>query len=252
MDILHLTDIVRETDSIFFSDSLRGDVRKKGDCDFVTRADTEISAYLHKRLADEFLDIGFMSEEEEHSCQQKRYWILDPIDGTTNFMYSLGLSAVSLGLCENGEITCGVIYLPHSNEMFYAQKGQGAYLNGKKIVCNKKTELSECLTAMELNAYFKTPCDETLRQVQSIYTKCRDIRCFGCAAVSLAYIACGRLDLFLGRFLKPWDYAAGQIIVAEAGGVLAPLEGKADISRLNTHIVSACDPSLLDNFKDIL
>ncbi len=240
MDIQKVIEIIQETDRIFFDDKLRSDVTVKGASDYVTRADMEISAYLHKRLKDEFPDVGFMSEEEDAEVESGAdYWILDPIDGTTNFMHGLSLSAVSLGFCSEDDIKAGVIYIPYTKEIFWAEKGKGAYLNDKRIECSKNAQLSECLGLMEFNPYFKNDSASAMDHALKIFSSCQDIRTFGSAAVELAYIACGRADVFLGRYLKPWDYAAGIVIVEEAGGVVTNTDGKISMAELNQHIVAA-------------
>lgn len=240
MDIQKVVKIIQETDRIFFDENLRNDVTVKGASDYVTRADTEISAYLHKRLKEEFPDVGFMSEEEDAEVESGAdYWILDPIDGTTNFMHGLSLSAVSLGFCSGGEIVAGVIYIPYTKEIFRAEKGKGAYLNGERIECSKNARLSDCLGLMEFNPYFKNDSASALEHARKIFSACQDIRTFGSAAVELAYIACGRADVFLGRYLKPWDYAAGIAIVGEAGGIVTNSDRKICMTELNQHIVAS-------------
>ena len=253
MNIEKITAIVKETDKIFFDSGLKNDVRKKGEADFVTKADIAISEYLHKRLTEEFPDVGFLSEEEEPlSSDREKYWILDPIDGTTNFMYGIGLCGVSLGYCENSEITAGVIYIPQSGEMFWAIKGNGAYLNGERIKCGTAQKLSDCLALYEFNAYFKEEHEQAAGCAEKIYTSCRDIRTLGSAAVEMAYIACGRADAFFGRYLKPWDYAAGTIIVREAGGVVSYPEGEITYPETNRHIIATNSEMHRDFKKRIL
>lgn len=252
MNMQKLLKIVQETDRIFFDDALRGDVRQKGDADFVTQADISISTYLHKRLATEFPHIGFVSEEEEAAqCTSPAYWILDPIDGTTNFMYGINLCAVSLALCENGEITAGIIYVPYTKELFWAQKGEGAYLNGTRIFCSNAAPLNNCLSAFELNPYYKSEYRAALAHTEKLYRNCRDVRVFGCAAVSCAYVACGRTDVFFGRYLKPWDYAAGVILVQEAGGRVSDLNGTLNITAPRQHIV-ATNNAVFEEYRALL
>ena len=239
MDINKVIGIVKETDKIFFDENLRNDTIKKGDFDFVTKADLTISNYLKTRLKEEFSNIGFMSEEEESEILEESYWILDPIDGTTNFMYDLGFSAVSLGLCEKGEMTLGVIYIPYKNEMYYAKKNEGAFLNGVKIECTKRENLADCLCGLEFNPYYKNDSKNALDHAKKIFTECMDIRTIGSSAIGCAYAASGKLDIFMGRFLKPWDYAAGMVIIKEAGGNLTDLNGTMDITNKCQHIVAS-------------
>ena len=233
--------IVKETDTIFFDEALRLDVTKKGEADFVTRADFAISEYLHRRLTEEFPSIGFISEEGDTDIDEKKdYWILDPIDGTTNFMHGLRFCAVSLGLYSGGDMTAGVIYIPYTNELFWAEKGKGAFLNGKPLQCSQSQKLSDCIGILEFNPYFKEDYRAAMDHALKIYQNCQDIRTFGSAAVELAYIACGEADVFFGRYLKPWDYAAGLCIIREAGGIMTDLNGEVHIEKMNAHMVATC------------
>lgn len=246
-----LINLVLETDTIFFNSAYRSDVRKKGEADLVTLADIEISEFLHRRLGEEFPEVGFMSEEGDTSIDPTTdYFILDPIDGTTNFVKGLPMCGVSLAFLSGGEVVIGVIYIPYTHEVFSAEKGKGAYLNGERIECSKKELLSDSLALFEFNAYFKNETDVALTQAGKILTHCLDVRCLGCAALSLAYVASGRADAFLGRYLKPWDFAAGAVIVTEAGGKLGSLDGDMAFSRLNQHIVAA-NSTIFEDFSEI-
>lgn len=248
----HLLRIVKETDAIFFDDRLRADVKKKGDADFVTRADCEISAYLHRRLGEEFPGVGFLSEEGDTAMEEgKDYWILDPIDGTTNFMHGLGICSISLALCSGGDVTAGVIYLPYEERFFWAQKGMGAYLNGTPISCSQQTKLSDCLALFEWNAYRKEEVAEATEHARRIYLRCQDVRTLGSAAAELAYIASGQADVFFGRYLKPWDYAAGLCIIREAGGVVGGIDGALDLSKWDEHVL-ASGAFVFEDFRELL
>lgn len=239
IDLNFLIGIVKETDSIFFDEKLRSDVYVKGDSDFVTRADLSISDLMKKRLKEEFPDIGFISEEEEmHAEEGKAYWILDPIDGTTNFMHAMQICGLSLGLYKGGDVQLGVIYAPYTKELFWAERGKGAYLNGERIFCSSYEKTSDCLAALEYNAYYKNDYKAAFKQAYHIFNAFQDIRTLGSATMELAYVACGRLDAFLGRFLKPWDYAAAKILIEEAGGKLSDLEGDIRLLELNRHILA--------------
>ena len=136
----------------------------------------------------------------------------------------------------------GVIYLPYTNQLFWAQKGEGAYLNGERISCSKNATLADCIGLMEMNAYFKNDVDAAMEHARRIYLHCQDFRTVGSAAVELAYIACGQADVFLGRYLKPWDYAAGLCIVREAGGEVSGIDGALDLSTWNEHVVATNGP----------
>ncbi len=252
MNVKSIINIIKETDSIFFNDSFRLDVRKKGDSDFVTRADVEVSEYLRKRLRETFPKVGFISEEDEWQGRQEGdFWILDPIDGTTNFMHALPFCCISLALLEGGEITVGVIYSPYTNEIFSAEKGKGAYLNGKKITVSENATLKDSVGLFEFNAYYKNETDQALAHARKIYSACQDIRTFGSAALEFAYIACGRADVYLGRYLKPWDFAAGMLLVTEAGGKVGGLGKEIDLFEHHQHVISA-NSKVFDEFEALL
>jgi myo-inositol-1(or 4)-monophosphatase len=232
--------IIKETDAIFFDEKLRLDVRVKGDSDFVTKADIEVSEHIRRRLTEEYPEIGFISEEDYESLdfdENRDYWILDPIDGTTNFMHSLHFCCLSLALWSGGESVLGVIYSPYTGELFTAEKGKGAYLNGNAIHVSDHKKLSDCVGLLEFNAYYKNEVELALDHARRIYLACQDIRTFGSAALEFAYVAAGRADVYLGRYLKPWDFAAGMCIVSEAGGIVSGLGRDIDVSTLKQHIV---------------
>ncbi|MBQ8408936.1 MAG: inositol monophosphatase [Clostridia bacterium] len=240
MNIENIIGIIKETDAIFFDDLLRSDVRVKGDSDFVTRADLEVSEHVKRRLKEEFPAVGFISEEDYDSLDfdaEKEYWILDPIDGTTNFMHALPFNCLSLALWSHGESVLGVIYSPYTGELFTAEKGKGAFLNGHPIRVSEHAKLSDCVGLLEFNAYYKNEVDMALDHARRIYLACQDIRTFGSAALEFAYVACGRADVYLGRYLKPWDFAAGLCIVREAGGVVTGLGKELDVTCLKQHVV---------------
>ncbi len=240
MDIQKVIGIVKETDRIFFDPKLKSEIRKKGDCDYVTGADLAVSLHLQKRLREEFPDIGFVTEESEDGLlfeEGRDYWILDPIDGTTNFMCGLPLCCLSLALCEKGEVTLGVIYVPYTGELFAAEKGRGACLNGEQISVSRTTALSDSLALYEFNAYYKNSCQEAMDYAEKLYLSCRDLRTLGSAALEFAYIACGRADVYLGRYLKPWDFAAGMLLVTEAGGKVDSLGEPLDLKYLKQTVI---------------
>ena len=145
---------------------------------------------------------------------------MDPIDGTTNLIYDYKLSAVSLGLYEQGEITMGIVYNPFTDEMFTAAKGEGAYLNGVSIHTSEEVELRNSIISYGSCPYDKSHAKELFPMFERIFVNCADFRRTGSAAIDFCYVACGRQHGFLELNLKPWDYAAGSLIVQEAGGVV--------------------------------
>ena len=219
-------ELVHSSKDIIFDVSLRRDVRKKGNSDYVTAVDTAVSKYLKNGLKKLYPDIEFMSEEEECESLGKNRWILDPIDRTTNLVFDFRLSSVSLGLLLNGEIVFGVVYNPFTEETFSAERGKGAFLNEKRIFVHNRV-LSDSLIEFGFGARLKSGMEKTFKTAQEIFTDCLDIRHICSSALSVCYIAAGRSDGFLEKQLKPWDYAAASLILTEAGGIISDWEGKA-------------------------
>ena len=252
MNIDVIKNLLLETDDLFFNEKLRNSVKEKGEADFVTGADIRISEFMHDRLQNAFPDINFMSEESEHTLDvNTSCWILDPIDGTTNFIRGINFCSVSIALWSGNEAKLGVIYNPYTKEMFWAEKGKGAYLNENRIYCTDKRKLNECIGVYEYNAYYKDEVNQAIEYAKKIYLNCLDIRNFGSAALDMAYVACGRADVFLGRYLKPWDYVAGTLIVSEAGGKVSKLDGDIDITDFKSNII-ACTSAVRDEFARVL
>ncbi len=250
-----LVAIIKETDRIFFDPKLRSEIHKKGDCDYVTGADLAVSSYLQKRLSEEYPNVGFITEESEDGLcyvDGKDYWILDPIDGTTNFICGMPYCCISLALCQRGAITMGILYAPYLGELFTAEKGKGACLNGEPIAVSETAALSDALGMMEYNAYYKDLKDEAMSMAEHIFMACRDLRTFGSAALEFAYIACGRADVYLGRYLKPWDFAAGMLLVREAGGFVGGLDGKPLDLSAYTQCVLCTNGALGKDFTALL
>lgn len=190
----------------------------------VTSVDLSVQAFLKKHLMQLVDNCGFIGEESEKNDYDNPYlWIVDPIDGTANFIRDIGYSAISVGLVKDGEPILGVVYNPYRDEMFYAEKGKGAYLNGKRIsVSERDLGHSIFCTAMSLyNKDFAKPC---LNIIEKVYYECEDIRRMGSAALELVSLASGRVDLYFEIRVFPWDFAASEIIIREAGGYVGTIE----------------------------
>lgn len=215
-------------------------VTEKGDADFVTKVDLKVQSYIKSALLRDFPAIQFMGEEgeRENIDFRKPVWILDPIDGTTNLIHRYNMSAVSLALVENGRAVFGLIYNPFHNELFKAAKGSGAFLNGKRINVSKTAELRDSLVSIGTMPYVKTDADEKFELFKRIFLNSVDIRRGGSAALDLAYVACGRTDAFFESGLKPWDYAAGCIILEEAGGKVTDYDGNPVRFDENSSIIA--------------
>ena len=210
-------------------------LRREGACaiqtkaaqDFVTEVDFQVQSYIRDRLRDGWPDIQFMGEEQDngHVDFARPYWVLDPIDGTINFIHDFRASVISLALVCDHDPIFGVVYNPSTGEEFTGIRGGGAYLNGASIHVSSAASLSEALVFVGTAPYRRNEMDENFRRIQRVYLSSHDIRRFGCTALELCYIACGRAD---GQFefgTKPWDIAAGWLILREAGGEVVSVFG---------------------------
>ena len=200
--------------------------QKAGHGNFVTENDIKVQAFIERELGILFPDAVFIGEEGDGSAvlTDGDCFIVDPIDGTCNFMYDYKMSAISIALLRNREVAAGVIYQPYLDEMFYAEKGKGAYLNGEKIAASSNT-IGNSLVIFGSSPYYPELCDKTLDICKNLMKTVRDIRRSGSAASDLAWIAAGRSDLFFELRLSPWDFAAGSLICTEAGAVITQPDG---------------------------
>ncbi len=215
---------------------------KEGHANFVTVYDTQIQEHLKKELLRILPEAVFVGEEEEvHAQIAKGFsFIVDPIDGTTNFVRDFHFSAVSVGLLLDAEPYIGVIYNPYIDEMYTAWKGHGAYLNGKPIHVSDR-QLSEGLVLFGTAAYYQEYTKQTFDKAYEYFMKSGDVRRCGTATLDLCMIAAGRAELFFEYGLQPWDYAAGALIVTEAGGVITTMDHEPlPFDRRST--VLACAP----------
>lgn len=198
----------------------RSMVKKKGSKNYVTQVDIMVQELLLKRLEKILPGCGFITEESEKNQfdLEKPTWIIDPVDGTTNLMHDYRQIAVSVALFAGGTQQLGIVYNPFSDEMFVGQAGQGAYLNDRRIRVSTIDEISKSLIAFGTTPYDRTQAHLTFDIAERVFMNCLELRRSGCAALDIAYIACGRLDAYFELKLLPWDFAAGILILKEAGG----------------------------------
>lgn len=223
-----LEEIVKTAGAMFMNRKSAGEISQKGKADFVTAVDMQVQSYMQERLKLEFPEIQFMGEEKQNGNIDFSYpvWILDPVDGTTNLIHDMRISVLSLALWGGENIEQGIIYRPYTEEFFYAEKGKGAFLNGEQIHVSTAKTIEEGLIAVGTSPYQKECAKENFELFKNIFVQCEDIRCLGSAAFSLACVASGRLDGYLERGLKPWDFAAGLLLVQEAGGEVTNYKGE--------------------------
>lgn len=217
-----------ESDSLCISE-------KYGTANFVTAFDVKVQEMLISGLCEIVPDAHFLAEEKDNSSIDVTNgfcFIIDPIDGTANFIHDLQASAVSIGFFYNGEPVFSVIYDPYRREMFYAAKGEGAYCNGKHIHVSERT-LDKAMTVFGTSPYDRDTLGEiSFALAKNLYMKTADLRRTGAAAIDICNVACGRMDIFFEVILSPWDFAGGWLIITEAGGKLTDFSGNTpDFSK---------------------
>jgi myo-inositol-1(or 4)-monophosphatase len=198
--------------------------------DFVTEVDKVAEAAIIEVLREAYPDHAILAEESGASAASggsEFQWIIDPLDGTTNFIHGFPQYAVSIALAHKGQLQQGVVYDPTRNELFTASKGRGAFLNDKRIRVSKRTKLEESLIGTGFPFRVWDHVDAYLGMFKELLPKTAGLRRPGAAALDLAYVACGRLDGFFEIGLSPWDMAAGALLITEAGGLVGDLEGEA-------------------------
>lgn len=224
MNYNKIVEIVKRAGKIALDESLSQKIAVKGQADFVTEVDLKVNNYLKERLQSIDTSINFFSEEQEGELINP-CWILDPIDGTTNLIYGFNLSSISLGYYKDGQIIFGIVYNPFTDECFTAEKGNGAWLNGKKKLKVSERQIDKALIEFGAGSTHKEFMDVSFGIVKDIFTECVDIRRICSSALDLCYIADGRIDGYFESILKPWDIAAGSLILLEAGGVITDFKG---------------------------
>lgn len=199
---------------------------KGGAADLVTEYDVAVEEFLKKELLILLPEAIFYGEESDHDADPTRGWafIVDPIDGTTNFVRNLHQSAISVALAKDGVVEYGVVYDPYKDELFSAQRGAGAFLNGAPITVSTRP-LEQGIFGMGTAIYRREYLEPTMRLTTQLFKRSCDFRRLGAAALDLCNVACGRYDVFFEYNLCPWDYAAGSLVITEAGGTVSTLEG---------------------------
>ena len=207
-------------------------VSRKGPADFVTAADLKSEKTLQRELSKARPDYGFLLEEGGAIEGDGRHrWIVDPLDGTLNFMHGLPHFAISIGLERDGEIVAGVIHDPTRHETFWAERGAGAHLNDRRLRVSERRRFDEAVIATGIPFRGRQGHESYLAQMAALTPLVAGIRRFGSAALDLAYVAAGRYDGFWESGLSTWDIAAGLLIVREAGGFVSELDGRSGMMR---------------------
>ncbi|MBS0308536.1 MAG: inositol monophosphatase [Proteobacteria bacterium] len=206
-------------------------VTQKQQNDFVTEVDKAAEQAIIEVLKNAYPDHAILAEESGASTDlstQENVWIIDPLDGTTNFIHGFPQYCVSIALQQKGQITQAVVYDPTRNDLFTATKGAGAYLNDKRLRVAKRDKLAESLIGTGFPYSSMEGLEQYIDMFRIMTQKCAGLRRPGAAALDLAYVAAGRLDGFFEKGLKPWDIAAGALLVSEAGGIIGDFTGESD------------------------
>lgn len=247
-----IREIVRRAGQIMLDAGLtEGDVTAKpGHANYVTRYDVAVQEFLFQELGAAFPDAAFLGEEGDGSkTVGKGYtFIIDPIDGTSNFICGYQMSAVSVGLALDGEAVLGVVYNPFREEMYWAEKGKGAFLNDQPLHVEERG-MKEGLVCFGTSPYNPEQTERTFNAMREVLPRSMDLRRQGSAALDIAYIAANRNVLFFECILSPWDYAAASCILREAGGVLMTMEGTPADFNVKTSILAGTKTAVHEFLK---
>ena len=224
-----IADVVRRAGEIVRSASADKQVREKsGHQDLVTRYDSMTQAFLERELLALMPQAGFLGEEDlGHDAHSEREWVfvVDPIDGTTNFIKGFPHCGISVGLTRRGTMELGVVYDPYRDELFTARRGGGARCNGEELQVSG-LPVEDCVIDMGTSPYYRQYQDVTFAMGKTLFSQCLDVRRMAAASLDLCYVAAGRVDGYFECLLSPWDYAAGSLILQEAGGLATDLHGE--------------------------
>lgn len=237
-------------------------VEEKRPDDLVTDIDRECEKTVTSILLKSYPNHAVLGEEGglQGAADSEYVWIIDPIDGTTNFVKGIPHCAVSIGLQQNGRTILGVVFNPVTDEMFTASRGDGAVLNGRRIRVGERQGLSGAVVCTAFPVRYRERMDAYLDLFGRLINQCADVRRTGCASLDLCYTACGRFDAYLEQGLKPWDFTAGELILREAGGIATDFTGGPNFTKSgnivvgNPHIVQAILSKVCEapNVADIL
>ncbi len=243
MDFNKVIALVYEARKFVFCKELLGEVANKNPNDFVTAVDTAISDFIQDGLAALYPSVGFMTEEEDKHRLSGECFILDPIDGTTNLIYDYKMSSISLAYVKCGRVEFGVVFNPFTDELFFALRGKGAHFydtrcgvdgllaqgvenyEEDKLVAAARP-MSRALIEFGAGSSYKEMASENFDRAKRIFCECLDVRRTCSTALAVCYIAAGRLDGYFEKIIKPWDFAAGILVLEEAGGISSDWQGK--------------------------
>jgi len=215
----------------------------KGPANFVSAADHKAEDIIFKELSKARVGYGFLMEErgEVIGADKTHRWIVDPLDGTTNFLHSNPMFSVSIGLEREGQLIAGVIYNPASDELFTAEKGKGAYMNDRRLRVAARKTLADALVTTGIPHRGREGHPRFLKEIELLMPEVAGLRRTGSAALDLAFVAAGRFDAYWEHNLQPWDLAAGLVIVREAGGFVSDYRGSDQMFKRGEYVAANGD-----------
>lgn len=240
MELEAIKNIILEAGTFLKNREAAAHITVKGAADYVTETDRNVQNFVQSALQKIYPEIQFLGEEKnnEDIDLSGRMWVLDPVDGTTNLIHDYRRSSISLAYMEDGQSVIGFVYQPYTEELFCAERGKGAFLNGRQIHVSRASTMEECMFAVGTSPYDKEQfAEENFRRIYRVFMDAQDIRRSGSAAIDLAETAAGRIDGFFEPKLSIWDYAAGRLLVAEAGGLATDFEGKELACAMKSSVV---------------
>ncbi len=227
-------------------------LEKEGVCNYVTSYDAAVQSYIEEKLKEIFPEAAFFAEEmqeEDRDVGQVTVY-LDPIDGTANLIRGNGDASISVAVAKDGVLELGAVYVPGSGEMFCAQKGKGAFLNGVPIQVSKRSLPESIMIAGSASYYKDVMGEQSMQLISRLYEKSADFRRYGSAALEMCQVACGRAEFSFEMKLYPWDYAAGWLIVREAGGIVSALDG-GELPLNRSSSVLCCNQTVYDDVRSV-
>lgn len=227
-------------------------VSRKGAADFVSAADRKAEQTLHYELMKARPDFGFLGEEgSREEGDGVHRWIVDPLDGTTNYLHGMPHWAVSIALEHKGQIVSAVVFDPAKDEMFFAEKGAGCWLNDqKRLRVSGRHQMVDSVFATGVPWGTKRTLPATIRDLSRLMPECAGVRRWGAASLDLAYVAAGRYEGYWEREMHSWDFAAGMLLVSEAGGMVGPIREGRD--PLEDGEILVANPDVYDRFAKII
>lgn len=244
--------IVREAASLMLQPEQIEIKQKGGYENIVTSADIAVQDFLQTRLSELLPGSGFICEEGDIADASHEYvWIIDPIDGTANYARGVDQCAICVGLYSKGAMLMSVVFLPRTGEMFHAEQGKGAWLNGRRIHVSDRS-FNNAIMCTALPVYYKDQASWCARAIHDVFMHCNDIRRLGAAAPELCYIAMGRFEMYFEYRLGAWDFAAASLILSEAGGHLSDLDGNPLDPTKASGVLAANSKDNLEHLSEII